>query len=102
MQKLLQRGQEMDQFVVDLRQKEESEHVLELRHTIQIMQEKMVDREGEALDIKTSSSQEYLSVRVHLGPIFVSILFSLKLSCPGGTLGIIWRMFCIPRRQSSS
>ncbi|XP_010783817.1 myomegalin-like [Notothenia coriiceps] len=45
--KLLQRGQEMDQFVVDLRQKEESEHVLELRHTIQIMQEKMVDREAE-------------------------------------------------------
>ncbi|KAL3042066.1 hypothetical protein OYC64_020090 [Pagothenia borchgrevinki] len=45
--KLLQRGQEMDQFVVDLRQKEESEHVLDLRHTIQIMQEKMVDREAE-------------------------------------------------------
>lgn len=60
MQKLLQRGQEMDQFVVDLRQKEESEHVLELRQTIQIMQENMADGEGEALDIQTSSAHEYL------------------------------------------
>ncbi|XP_063746348.1 CDK5 regulatory subunit-associated protein 2 isoform X3 [Eleginops maclovinus] len=45
--KLLQRGQEMDQFVVDLRQKEGSEHLLELRQTIQIMQEKMDEREAE-------------------------------------------------------
>ena len=46
-QKLLQRGQERDQFLAEMRQKEEPDHVLELRQTIQIMQEKLDDREGE-------------------------------------------------------
>lgn len=48
MQKLLQQGQERDQFLAELRQKDEPEHVLELRQTIQIMQDKLDEREGEA------------------------------------------------------
>lgn len=46
LQKLLQRGQERDQFLADLR-KAEGPDVLECRQTIQIMQEKLDDREGE-------------------------------------------------------
>ncbi|KAM9337803.1 CDK5 regulatory subunit-associated protein 2 [Symphorus nematophorus] len=45
--KLLQRGQERDQFLAEMRQKEEPDHVLELRQTIQIMQEKLDEREAE-------------------------------------------------------
>ncbi|KAM7392630.1 hypothetical protein PAMA_007649 [Pampus argenteus] len=45
--KLLQRGQERDQFLAEMRQKEEPDHVLELRQTIQIMQEKLDEREVE-------------------------------------------------------
>lgn len=48
LQKLLQRGQERDQYLAEMRQKEESDHVLELRQTIQVMQEKLDEREGEA------------------------------------------------------
>ncbi|XP_074545949.1 CDK5 regulatory subunit-associated protein 2 isoform X2 [Halichoeres trimaculatus] len=43
--KLLQRGQERDQYLAETRQKED--HVLELRHTIQIMQEKLDDKDAE-------------------------------------------------------
>uniref|UniRef100_A0A3B5AM59 CDK5 regulatory subunit associated protein 2 n=1 Tax=Stegastes partitus TaxID=144197 RepID=A0A3B5AM59_9TELE len=43
--KLLQRGQERDQFLAEVRQKAELDHVVELRQTIQIMQEKLDDRE---------------------------------------------------------
>ncbi|KAM7368804.1 hypothetical protein PAMP_013111 [Pampus punctatissimus] len=45
--KLLQRGQERDQFLAEMRQKEEPDHVLKLRQTIQIMQEKLDEREVE-------------------------------------------------------
>ncbi|XP_018517871.1 CDK5 regulatory subunit-associated protein 2 isoform X1 [Lates calcarifer] len=45
--KLLQSGQERDQFLAEMRQKEEPEHLLELRQTIQIMQEKLDEREAE-------------------------------------------------------
>ncbi|XP_060917461.1 CDK5 regulatory subunit-associated protein 2 isoform X3 [Labrus mixtus] len=45
--KLLQRGQERDQYLAEMRQKEEPDHVLELRQTIQIMQEKLVEKEAE-------------------------------------------------------
>ncbi|XP_042251849.1 CDK5 regulatory subunit-associated protein 2-like isoform X3 [Thunnus maccoyii] len=45
--KLLQRGQERDQYLAEMRQKEESDHVLELRQTIQVMQEKLDEREAE-------------------------------------------------------
>ncbi|XP_070780479.1 CDK5 regulatory subunit-associated protein 2 [Enoplosus armatus] len=45
--KLLQRGQERDQFLAEMRQMEEPGHVLELRQTIQIMQEKLDEREAE-------------------------------------------------------
>ncbi|XP_067341071.1 CDK5 regulatory subunit-associated protein 2 isoform X6 [Channa argus] len=45
--KLLQRGQERDQCLSEMRQKEVSDHVLELRQTIQIMQEKLDEKEVE-------------------------------------------------------
>uniref|UniRef100_A0A8D3D4E0 Centrosomin N-terminal motif 1 domain-containing protein n=1 Tax=Scophthalmus maximus TaxID=52904 RepID=A0A8D3D4E0_SCOMX len=45
--KLLQHGQERDHFLAEMRQKEEQDHVLELRQTIQIMQEKLDEREAE-------------------------------------------------------
>lgn len=48
-QKLLQRGQDRDQFLAQMSQKTEHDHVLELKQTIQIMQEKLDGREGEAL-----------------------------------------------------
>lgn len=48
LQKLLQHGQERDHFLAEMRQKEEQDHVLELRQTIQIMQEKLDEREGKA------------------------------------------------------
>ncbi|XP_031173709.1 CDK5 regulatory subunit-associated protein 2 isoform X2 [Sander lucioperca] len=43
--KLLQRGQVRDQFLAEMRQKEEADQVLELRQTIQIMQEKLDEKE---------------------------------------------------------
>ncbi|KAG7241199.1 hypothetical protein INR49_025942 [Caranx melampygus] len=45
--KLLQRGQERDQILVEMRQREEPDHLLELRQTIQIMQEKLDERDAE-------------------------------------------------------
>ncbi|XP_074472901.1 CDK5 regulatory subunit-associated protein 2 isoform X1 [Sebastes fasciatus] len=45
--KLLQRGQERDQFLAEMRQKEGPHHVLELRQTIQIMQEELDEKEAE-------------------------------------------------------
>lgn len=48
LQKLLQHGQERDQFLAEMRLKEEPDHVLELRQTIKIMQEKLEETEGEA------------------------------------------------------
>lgn len=48
LQKLLQRGQERDQFLADMRKTEEPDRVLELRQTIQIMQEKLDEREGKS------------------------------------------------------
>ncbi|XP_078143085.1 CDK5 regulatory subunit-associated protein 2 isoform X1 [Centroberyx gerrardi] len=44
--KLLERGQERDQFLAEMR-KQKEEPVLELRHTIQIMQERLDEREAE-------------------------------------------------------
>ncbi|XP_041666667.1 CDK5 regulatory subunit-associated protein 2 isoform X2 [Cheilinus undulatus] len=45
--KLLQRGQERDQYLAEMRQKGEPDRVLELRQTIQIMQEKLEEKEAE-------------------------------------------------------
>ncbi|XP_016894039.1 CDK5 regulatory subunit-associated protein 2 isoform X5 [Cynoglossus semilaevis] len=45
--KLLQCGQEREEFLVEIRQKKESDRVLELRQTIQIMQEKLNESEAE-------------------------------------------------------
>lgn len=49
-QKLLERGRERDQFLAELRQKEPApSQVLELRQTIQLLQERLEEREGERL-----------------------------------------------------
>lgn len=45
--KLLQQGQERDHYLSEMRQRSESDHVLELRHTVQIMQEKLDEKEAE-------------------------------------------------------
>ncbi|XP_072310730.1 CDK5 regulatory subunit-associated protein 2 [Eucyclogobius newberryi] len=45
--KLLQKAKDRDQHTNETRQKEASAHVLELRHTIQIMQEKLDEKEAE-------------------------------------------------------
>ncbi|XP_056288034.1 CDK5 regulatory subunit-associated protein 2 isoform X2 [Pseudoliparis swirei] len=52
--KLLQRGQERDQFPAEVRQKEEPDHILELRQSIQIMQEKLDEKEEAVLSRKSS------------------------------------------------
>ncbi|XP_042365374.1 CDK5 regulatory subunit-associated protein 2 isoform X2 [Plectropomus leopardus] len=59
--KLLQRGQERDQFLAEMRQKEEPDHVLELRQTIQIMQEKLDEREAELSRRNSEDNVENIS-----------------------------------------
>ncbi|XP_051794463.1 CDK5 regulatory subunit-associated protein 2 isoform X3 [Acanthochromis polyacanthus] len=59
--KLLQRGQERDQFLAEVRQKVEPDHVLELRQTIQIMQEKLDEREAELSRRNSEDNQENIS-----------------------------------------
>ncbi|MED6231801.1 hypothetical protein ATANTOWER_008803 [Ataeniobius toweri] len=56
--KLLQRGQERDRFLAEMSQKAEADHVLELRQTIQIMQEKLDDREAELSRRNSEDNQE--------------------------------------------
>ncbi|XP_049459390.1 CDK5 regulatory subunit-associated protein 2 isoform X2 [Epinephelus fuscoguttatus] len=60
--KLLQRGQERDQFLAEMRQKEEPDHVLELRQTIQIMQEKLDEREAELSRRNSEDNVENISL----------------------------------------
>ncbi|XP_055010194.1 CDK5 regulatory subunit-associated protein 2 isoform X3 [Boleophthalmus pectinirostris] len=55
--KLLQQAKDRDQYSNEIRQKEESAHVLELRHTIQIMQEKLDEKEAE-LSTKTGENKD--------------------------------------------
>lgn len=66
-QKLLQRGQERDQFLAEMKQKEEPDHSLELRQTIQILQERLKEREGVALRI-LKPLIGYLYVGLYVGP----------------------------------
>ncbi|RVE65985.1 hypothetical protein OJAV_G00122060 [Oryzias javanicus] len=56
--KLLQRGQERDHFLAQMSQKTEHDHVLELKQTIQIMQEKLDDREAELSRRNGADNQE--------------------------------------------
>uniref|UniRef100_A0A3Q2WJZ4 CDK5 regulatory subunit associated protein 2 n=1 Tax=Haplochromis burtoni TaxID=8153 RepID=A0A3Q2WJZ4_HAPBU len=56
--KLLQRGQERDQFLAEMRQKAEPDQVLNLRQSIQIMQEKLDEREAELSRRNSEDSQE--------------------------------------------
>uniref|UniRef100_A0A3B3Z2U9 Uncharacterized protein n=1 Tax=Poecilia mexicana TaxID=48701 RepID=A0A3B3Z2U9_9TELE len=59
--KLLQRGQERDKFLAEISQKADGDHVLELRQTIQIMQEKLDERE-ELSRRNTEDNQENIPV----------------------------------------
>ena len=77
LQKLLQRGQERDKFLAEVRQREEPDHVLELKQTIQIMQEKLDEREGEAFC--TFKPSHWLFISQSVGPTFDSIFFSFVL-----------------------
>ncbi|XP_034047375.1 CDK5 regulatory subunit-associated protein 2 isoform X2 [Thalassophryne amazonica] len=52
--KLLQRGQERDQFLAEMRQKE-SDYTLELKQTIQIMQDKLAEKE---VDLSRRNSED--------------------------------------------
>ncbi|XP_029940030.1 CDK5 regulatory subunit-associated protein 2-like [Salarias fasciatus] len=56
--KLLQRGQERDQFLAEMRQKPEPDHVLELKQTIQIMQERLDEKEAELSRRNSEDNQE--------------------------------------------
>uniref|UniRef100_A0A3P9MVD6 CDK5 regulatory subunit associated protein 2 n=3 Tax=Poecilia reticulata TaxID=8081 RepID=A0A3P9MVD6_POERE len=60
--KLLQRGQERDKFLAEISQKADGDHVLELRQTIQIMQEKLDEREAELSRRNTEDNQENIPV----------------------------------------
>ncbi|KAM4720438.1 CDK5 regulatory subunit-associated protein 2 isoform 3-T3 [Anableps anableps] len=60
--KLLQRGQERDRFLAEMSQKAEADHVLELRQTIQIMQEKLDEREVELSRRNGEDNQENIAV----------------------------------------
>ncbi|XP_047228374.1 CDK5 regulatory subunit-associated protein 2 isoform X4 [Girardinichthys multiradiatus] len=59
--KLLQRGQERDRFLAEMSQNAEADHVLELRQTIQIMQEKLDDREAELSRRNSEDNQENIA-----------------------------------------
>ncbi|XP_029920528.1 CDK5 regulatory subunit-associated protein 2 isoform X2 [Myripristis murdjan] len=56
--KLLERGQERDQFLAEMRQKDGPDRVLELRQTIQIMQEKLDEKEAELSRRNSEDSTE--------------------------------------------
>ncbi|KAK7896463.1 hypothetical protein WMY93_021788 [Mugilogobius chulae] len=59
--KLLQQTKDRDQYTNEIKQTEESAHVLELRHTIQIMQEKLDKKEAE-LCTKIEENDENLAL----------------------------------------
>ncbi|KAF7656265.1 hypothetical protein LDENG_00044490, partial [Lucifuga dentata] len=63
--KLLQRGQERDEFLVEIRQRDEPDHVLELRQTIQIMQEKLDEREAELSRRNSDENVETIPLPKH-------------------------------------
>ncbi|XP_072227758.1 uncharacterized protein [Leuresthes tenuis] len=56
--KLLQRGQERDQFLAEMSQRADSDHVLELRQTIQIMQEKLDERQEAELSRRNGDDSQ--------------------------------------------
>ncbi|KAM9841643.1 CDK5 regulatory subunit-associated protein 2 [Aulostomus maculatus] len=59
--KLLQRGQERDHILSEMKQKEEPAHMLELRQTIQIMQEKLEKRDAELSRRNSEENVENIS-----------------------------------------
>ncbi|XP_043999901.1 CDK5 regulatory subunit-associated protein 2 isoform X2 [Gambusia affinis] len=60
--KLLQQGRERDKFLAEMSQKVDGDHVLELRQTIQIMQEKLEEREAELSRRNSEDNQENIPV----------------------------------------
>lgn len=96
-QKLLQRGQERDQFLADLR-KAEGPDVVECRQTIQIMQEKLDEREGE------SPKSGFMCVLARAGLADAERRFCPRpqLNCPGETAKTTWRTLLSPRKRMSS
>ncbi|XP_075312442.1 CDK5 regulatory subunit-associated protein 2 isoform X4 [Odontesthes bonariensis] len=56
--KLLQSGQDRDQFLAEMSQRADSDHVLELRQTIQIMQEKLDERQEAELSRRNSDNSQ--------------------------------------------
>lgn len=77
-----------------MRQKAEPDQVLDLRQTIQIMQEKLDEREGNGFRL--------FKGRLHVGATFDFVLSVLKLSCPGETARTARRTIHFPRKQWSS
>lgn len=84
-----------------MRQKAEPDQVLNLRQTIQIMQEKLDEREGNGFRPVTPSRRLFKG-RLHVGSTFDFVLSVLKLSCPGETAKTARRTIHFPRKQWSS
>lgn len=98
LQKLLQRGQERDKFLAEMSQKVDGDHMLELRQTIQIMQEKLEEREGETW-VCFKSSFWMFKPGLCIALTFVSVLSHLKLTYQEETPRTIRRTFQSPRKQ---
>jgi hypothetical protein len=79
LQELMERGQNTDGFLAEPRIKEESDHVLELKHTVQILKERLIEREGKTSKSHKDSPEEYFYLRhtsfsSALNPHFVVVL----------------------------
>uniref|UniRef100_A0A8C5D3B0 CDK5 regulatory subunit associated protein 2 n=1 Tax=Gadus morhua TaxID=8049 RepID=A0A8C5D3B0_GADMO len=60
--KLMERGQNTDGFLAEPRIKEESDHVLELKHTVQILKERLIEREAELTKMNGEGHIENITV----------------------------------------
>ena len=75
LQELVERGQNTDGSLAEPRIKEESDHVLELKHTVQILKSRLIEREG-------NTSKSHKDSRFVSGGVFLftsHILFGLFL-----------------------
>ncbi|XP_059894564.1 CDK5 regulatory subunit-associated protein 2 isoform X6 [Gadus macrocephalus] len=59
---LMERGQNTDWFLAEPRIKEESDHVLELKHTVQILKERLIEREAELTKMNGEGHIENITV----------------------------------------
>ncbi|CAL8318255.1 unnamed protein product [Lota lota] len=60
--KLMERGQDTDGFLAEPRIKEESDHVLELKHTVQILKGRLIEREAELSKMNGEANIENITV----------------------------------------